>query len=98
QAQPAHRWLATGPDRLRVRARAIDRLWTTGRALARAARAFGMRVTGVSRCGRRVAHVDHVYPTARLTRALAEADFAVLAVPLTAQTRRLIGARELAAL
>ena len=98
QAQREHRWLATVPDRLRGRTLAIVGLGTTGRALARAAHTFGMRVTGVSRCGRRVAHVDHVYPTARLTRALAEADFAVLAVPLTAQTRRLIGARELAAL
>lgn len=98
RAQREHRWLPTFPARLRGRTLVIVGLGTIGRALARAARAFGLRVTGVSRRGRHVAHVERVYPAGRLTRALAEADFAVLAVPLTPETRGLIGARELAAL
>jgi phosphoglycerate dehydrogenase-like enzyme len=97
-AQREHRWIDTVPERLRGRTLALVGLGDIGRAVARAARSLGMRVVGVSRSGRPVAHVDRVYPVARLTRALAAADFAVLAVPLTPATRGLIGARELAAL
>ncbi len=64
-------------------------------AAKRGARALGMRVVGVTRSGRAVAGVQRVYPAARLTRALAEADFVAVTVPLTPETRGLIGAREL---
>jgi phosphoglycerate dehydrogenase-like enzyme len=97
-AQREHRWIDTVPERLRGRTLAMVGLGDIGRAVARAARSLGMRVVGVSRSGRPVAHVERVYPVARLTRALAAADFAVVAVPLTRDTRGLIGARELAAL
>jgi glyoxylate reductase len=55
-----------------------------GRALARRARGFEMRVLGVSS------------REGALDRLLAEADFVSLHCPLTAATRGLIGARELA--
>jgi len=98
QAQRGHRWIATVPDRLRGRTLTIVGLGAIGRALARASRTFGMRVVGVSRSGRRVGHVDRVYRAADLRRALGMADFLVLALPLTPDTRGLIGERELAAL
>ena len=98
EAQRQHRWISAVPDRLRGKTLTLVGLGEIGRSLARAARSFGMRVTGVSRTGRRVAHVDRVYRVGQLTRALGAADFAVLALPLTPATRGLIGERELAAM
>jgi len=98
EAQRARLWIATAPDRLRGKTLAIVGLGEIGRSLARAAAAFGMRVTGVSRTGRRVVNVDRVYRPRQLMRALAGADFVVLALPLTPDTRGLIGGRELAAM
>jgi glyoxylate/hydroxypyruvate reductase A len=97
-AQRAHRWITAVPARLRGATLTIVGLGEIGRTLARAARTFGMRVTGVSRSGRRGGHVDRIYRGGPLTRALAGADFAVLALPLTPHTRGLIGERELGAM
>jgi phosphoglycerate dehydrogenase-like enzyme len=69
-----------------------------GRTIARAARAFGMRVVGVSRSGRKVAEAQRVYRTRDLRSAIAGADFVALTVPLTDTTRGLIGTAELAAM
>lgn len=68
-----------------------------GTELARRARAFGMAVTGVSRRGAPNAEADQMLPVGRLHEALAQADHVVVAVPLSADTRGLIGAAELAA-
>src|SRR5262249_59377073 len=69
-----------------------------GRTIAAAALRLGLRVVGVSRSGRCVPGVSRVYRPAQLTRALAEGDFVVLVTPLTAETRGLIGERELGAM
>src|SRR3989441_1664230 len=69
-----------------------------GRAIARAARAFGMRVVGVTRSGRRVREAERVFKVGQLAQALADADFVVVLVPLTPETRGLIGADALAAM
>jgi phosphoglycerate dehydrogenase-like enzyme len=98
EAQRRHQWITTVPDRLRDRTLVLVGVGEIGRALARAAKTFGMRVIGVTRSGRRQPGLDRAYRTAERVRALAEADFAVLCLPLTAETRGLIGARELAAL
>jgi glyoxylate/hydroxypyruvate reductase A len=98
QAQRDHRWLATFPDRLHGRTVLLIGLGDVGRALAAAAAVWGMRVVGVSRRARRVPHVARVYRRSGLRRALAEADYVVVAVPLTPETRGLIGEGELAAM
>jgi glyoxylate/hydroxypyruvate reductase A len=98
-AQRERRWIQEiEPEALGGRTMTIVGLGDIGRALARAAAALGLRVLGVSRRARRVPHVDRVYTRAALARALAAADIVVLAVPLTPETRGLIGPRELAAL
>ncbi|MBI3637857.1 MAG: D-2-hydroxyacid dehydrogenase [Candidatus Rokubacteria bacterium] len=97
-AQRAHRWSAGLPAPLHGRTMCIVGLGDIGRAIARAARALGMRVTGVSRSGRAVPRVDRVWRLRDLRRALADADFVVVVVPLTAETRGLIGEAELHAL
>ena len=99
EAQGRRAWIDdVVPDRLRGKTLAVVGVGDVGRTIARAARAFGMRVIGVSRSGRSVAGVDRVYRASALARALAAADFVVLAVPLTERTRDLIGAAELQAM
>ncbi|MBI4636575.1 MAG: D-2-hydroxyacid dehydrogenase, partial [Candidatus Rokubacteria bacterium] len=99
EAQRARRWAADVlPDRLRGRTLTIVGLGDIGRTIARAARGLGMRVLGVSRTGADAREADRVYRPRDLRRALAAADFVALTLPLTAPTRGLIGARELAAM
>jgi phosphoglycerate dehydrogenase-like enzyme len=86
------------PLRLRGQTLCVVGLGDIGRTVVRAARAFDMRVVGVSRAGRPVPGAHAVHRTAALRRVLATADFAVLTVPLTPDTRGLVGAAELAAM
>jgi len=68
-----------------------------GRALARRAKAFDMRVWGVSRTGKGDTNLaERVVPVSELHAALPEADYVVIAAPETAETRKLIGEKELA--
>jgi len=86
------------PDRLSGTTMVIVGLGEIGRTIAGAARRLGLRVVGVSRSGRRTPGVSRVYRPSHLHRALAEGDFVVLVTPLTAETRGLVGERELAAM
>jgi phosphoglycerate dehydrogenase-like enzyme len=69
-----------------------------GREVARKAKAFDMRVVGVSRAGKAEGDFDAVLPRTGLRAALAHADAVVLCLPSDAETRHLIGAAELAAM
>ena len=96
-AQRERRWIdAVLPGRLRGRTLTLVGTGDIGGEIARVARAVGMRVIGVSRTGRRVPHIDRVYRTPHLHRALSAADFVVLVLPLTPATRGLIDAAALA--
>ena len=98
-AQRERRWIPSVlPDRLGGKTLALVGLGDIGRVIARAAHALGMRVVGVTRSGRPTPAAHRVYPTGQLARALAEADFVVVVVPLTEATRGLLGARELRAM
>jgi phosphoglycerate dehydrogenase-like enzyme len=66
-----------------------------GRAVTERAKAFGMRVHAVSASGR-APEADWSSPVSGLRELLAVVDYLVIACPLTAQTRGLIGAGELA--
>jgi D-2-hydroxyacid dehydrogenase (NADP+) len=72
-----------------------------GREVARLAKGFGMKViatryAATKRGGSR--YVDQIYPRSRLQDLLAESDFVVLAIPLTAETKGLIGEAEFRAM
>jgi phosphoglycerate dehydrogenase-like enzyme len=70
-----------------------------GRTIARLLRALGMHVHGVGRTARDDdPDFGTVAASADLARLLPEADYVVLAAPLTEQTRGMVGAAELAAL
>ncbi len=68
-----------------------------GQELAKRAKAFGMRVCAVNRSGRgEVSMVDKIVPSSQLPQVLPDADYVVVAAPETADTKQLIGGRELA--
>lgn len=72
-----------------------------GQAIAERLRALGLRIWAVSRSGQMesgaaTALAERLFPATRLDAMLPEADFVVLAAPETAETRRLIGAPQLA--
>lgn len=96
--QRRRQWRPANPARLHGATLVVVGLGDIGRTIARAAAAFGMTVLGVSRTGRPAPGVRRVYRTAALRRALAAADFAVLTLPLTRETRGLVDATALAAL
>ncbi len=98
RAQRERRWEPFDPEPLHGRTLAVIGLGDIGRAIGRAGAGLGMRVIGVSRSGRRVGGVEAVYRPAGLRRALGQADFAVIVLPLTEDTRGLIGEAELQAM
>src|SRR6266699_2039609 len=68
-----------------------------GREVAKRAEAFDMRVRGVTRSGKGDgARVEKIFARASLHEALPEADYVLIAAPETAETKRLIGAAEIA--
>jgi phosphoglycerate dehydrogenase-like enzyme len=68
-----------------------------GRAVARRARAFDMRIVGLRRSATPDPDADAMHPIGALHAVLGEADFVLVAAPLTAETRHMIGAAALAA-
>ncbi len=69
-----------------------------GRAVCARAKAAGMSVIGVRRRAEPIQEADEVIPVDRLHEALARADYLVVIVPLTEETRGLIDAAALAAM
>src|SRR5262252_6983710 len=70
--QRERRWQPTDPLRLHGSTMCVVGLGDIGRIVARAARAFGMRVSGVSQRGRKVAEAGRVYRIRDLRKALGE--------------------------
>jgi phosphoglycerate dehydrogenase-like enzyme len=69
-----------------------------GQEIARLAKAFGARVIAITRGGKAHALAEEALPMGQLHAVLPRADAVVLALPLDASTRHLIGAREFALL
>lgn len=69
-----------------------------GGAAARSAKRLGMRVLGMRRSVRPHRHADVMLPLTQLHKGLAQADFVLVATPLTPGTRHLIDARAIAAM
>jgi len=67
-------------------------LGSIGQHVARAARCFGIRVTGLNRSGRPCDGIEKVYTEENLAEFLAEPDYLVLTLPDTPQTRNFINA------
>ena len=69
-----------------------------GQELAARARAFGARVEGVNRTGRPHPLAERMHTPDQLPQALGAADFVVLALPSTAESRGLFGTTQFAAM
>lgn len=69
-----------------------------GSAAAKVAKVFGMTTVGVRRSGRPDPHIDRMYGTDELDQALAEGDFVINILPLTAETKGLFNAGRFAAM
>jgi len=85
EQQRSHEWATRPTGTIHGKTLAIIGLGVVGHAIAEAASALGMRVIS--------AHASAPYDLAAM---LAQADYAVVLVPLTPKTRGMIGPRELA--
>jgi phosphoglycerate dehydrogenase-like enzyme len=95
ELQAAHRWEAAGGGELTGLTVGIVGFGGIGRAVARLAKAFGMRVVGSKRTPVEDPALDRLYAPEQLNELLAESDFVVIAAPLTEQTRGMIGRQAL---
>lgn len=93
--QRHHRWDPRYTTGIAGRTLLVIGVGRIGGAVARLARRFGLRVLGVRRSGQPQRWVHRVYRPGDLPRILPRADFVVVATPLTAETRQLLGPREL---
>lgn len=66
-----------------------------GREIARKAKAFDMKVVALNRSGEGAPPADAIAPISALGKWLAEADFVVCTLPLSTETKHLIGRQEL---
>ena len=74
---------------------AIVGVGSIGGAVARHAKRLGMRVVGVRRSGAKHRHVDEMYRPNQLEAVLPQADFLVVTLPGTKETKNLLDARAL---
>ncbi|MBU2227815.1 MAG: D-2-hydroxyacid dehydrogenase [Proteobacteria bacterium] len=98
QMKQEKQWRRYKPRLLRGQTVGILGLGAVGREIARLCKAFGMNVTGIRRSGGSgspLPEVDRIFPPEQLPELLAGSDFVVLALPLTKETRGLIGEKEL---
>lgn len=92
----AREWRRVRPKLLKGQTVGVLGLGAIGGEIARLCKAFGMKVIGVRRSGGpSLPDVDRVYSRERLPELLAESDFVVLALPLTKETKGMIGEKEL---
>ncbi len=95
------RWKRYPPQTLRGKTVGIVGLGHIGREVARLSKAFGMGVIATRRSTRRPAkarNVELLLPQARMKQMLARSDYVVVSVPLTPETRHIIGEAEFKAM
>ena len=93
--QRLRRWAKIQTGTLPGKTALVVGLGAVGTGAARAARTLGMRVLGCRRGARSHALVDELFRPDEIHRALPQADYLVLAAPLTSETTGMIGEREL---
>jgi len=101
QLKQEKQWRRFTTSVLRSKTVGVVGLGSIGHEVARLAKAFGMRVLATRRSTKQVGQaqcVDIMLPLEQLRQLLAESDFVVLAVPLTTETAKLIGGKELRAM
>jgi len=98
ESKQMKRWQRFEPALLHSATVGIVGLGSIGREIARLSKAFRMRVIATRRSTKQVTrarYVDKLLPTEQLPVLLSESDFVVLVLPLTPETNKMIGEREL---
>ncbi len=97
QMKEKKEWKRYIPMLLKGRTAGILGLGVVGKEIARLCKAFGMTVWGIHRSSKEEAcpNVDRVYSREDLPRVLSASDFVIIAMPLTRETRGVIGEKEL---
>lgn len=99
RAQDRREWIRYMPQELYGKTVGVVGLGHIGGEVARLAKAFGCRVIAMRRSqATQDERVDAFVPASELHRLLGESDYVVLAVPLTNETRHMIGEAELRAM
>jgi len=96
--QMAHRWAQLRNDELHGRTALLIGLGNIERRAARLCKAFDMKVIGTKRRVEPVPNVDTVFPAEELLDSLPEADYVVVAAPLTPETMHMLGEPEFKAM
>jgi phosphoglycerate dehydrogenase-like enzyme len=89
------RWHTVFGTSIRGKTLAVIGVGDIGGMVARHAKRLGMRVLGVRRSGARHPSVDAMYRPSELAKVLPQADFVVVTLPGTAETRQLLDAKAL---
>jgi phosphoglycerate dehydrogenase-like enzyme len=98
RAQLKHEWARFAPTELHGKTVGIVGIGHIGAEAARLAKAFGCRVIATKRSAtvaETAEYCDEILPARDLPRVLAESDYVALCLPLTDETRGLIGEKEL---
>lgn len=101
RSQEAGRWEHFDIEMVRGRVLGILGYGDIGRETARLARALGMKVVAARRSATAAqsdANLERAYPLEQLREMLAASDYVLVALPLTAETRGLVGEAELNAM
>ncbi|MEX2225829.1 MAG: D-2-hydroxyacid dehydrogenase [Dehalococcoidia bacterium] len=101
RAQVRGEWSRFAPTELRGKTVGIVGMGHIGEEVARLAKAFGCRIIATRRSVTEQSSTeccDELMPASELPRLLGASDYVVLCVPLTPETRGLIGERELRAM
>jgi phosphoglycerate dehydrogenase-like enzyme len=96
--QKKHLWSQLKCDELYGRTVLIIGLGNIGKRTAKLCKAFDMNVIGTKRRMEEVPNVDEVFPTSELLNRLPEADYVVIAAPLTPETKGMLGEKEFRAM
>jgi len=95
RSQKKRVWEQTRPERLRGKTMGILGLGSIGKEIAERGKQFGMNILGVKRNPESVEHVDQVFCPKDLEKMIPLADILVNTLPLTKETYRFLGEREL---
>jgi phosphoglycerate dehydrogenase-like enzyme len=93
--QHQHRWEQLFSPDITGKTAVVVGLGDLGEAAARAAKKLRLTVIGVRRSLQKNRYADRIVTFKQLDRVLPQADFVVMAVPLTADTRQLLNAKRL---
>jgi phosphoglycerate dehydrogenase-like enzyme len=96
--QKSHNWNQLKCDELYHRTALIIGLGNIGKRTAKLCKAFDMKVIGTKRRIEAVENVDYVFPVEKLCDYLPDADYVVVATPLTPETKYMLGEPEFKAM